>query len=50
MADKLEARDLAKRVCKLLGVEIRWLANAKQIWMVDSETGDIATVVMELRD
>jgi len=48
--DELETRDLARRVCELLGVEIQWLANAKQIWIVDSETGDMVTAVMELKD
>ena len=50
MADELEAGDLARRVCELLGVEIQWLASAKQIWIVDSETGDMVTAVMELKD
>lgn len=48
--DELDAKNLAGRVCELLGVEIQWLVSAKQIWMVDSETGDMVTAIMELED
>ena len=48
--DELDTRDLARMVCELLGVEIQWMSSSKQIWMVDSETGDMVTAVMELKD
>ena len=48
MKDEIEIASLARKVLSFFGLELRWIASAKQIWLIEAMTGDLVTAYMEL--
>lgn len=48
MKDKIDITSLARKVLSFFGLELRWIANAKQIWVIEAMTGDLVKAHMEL--
>ena len=47
MKDEVDIANLARRVLSFFGLELRWIASAKQIWVIEAMTGDLVTACME---
>ena len=47
MKDEVDIASLARKVLSFFGLELRWIASAKQIWVVEAMTGDLVTACME---
>ena len=47
MKDKIDITSLARKVLSFFGLELRWITNAKQIWVIEAMTGDLVTACME---
>ena len=47
MKDEIEISRLARKVLSFFGLELRWITNAKQIWVIEAMTGDLVTACME---
>ena len=47
MKDEIAITSLARKVLSFFGLELRWIANAKQIWVIEAMTGDLVTACME---
>ena len=47
MKDEIDIASLARKVLSFFGLELRWITNAKQIWVIESMTGDLVTACME---
>ena len=45
--DRIETIDLVKRVLDFLGLELRWITSARQVWIIEAMTGDLVTACME---
>ena len=47
MKDEIDITSLARKVLSFFGLELRWITNAKQIWVIEAMTGDLVTACME---
>ena len=47
MTDEIEIASLARKVLSFFGLELRWTPGAKQIWMIETMTGELVTAFME---
>lgn len=47
MKDKIDITSLARKVLSFFGLELRWITNAKQIWVIEAMTDDLVTACME---
>ena len=47
MKDEIDIASLARKVLSFFGLELRWITSAKQIWVVESMTGDLVTACTE---
>ena len=47
MKDEIDIASLARKVLSFFGLELRWITNAKQIWVIEAMTGDLVTACME---
>ena len=47
MTDEIEISRLARKVLSFFGLELRWMASAKQIWMIEAMTGELVTAFIE---
>ena len=47
MKDEVDIANLARKVLSFFGLELRWIASAKQIWVIEAMTGDLVTACME---
>ena len=47
MKDEINIISLARKVLSFFGLELRWITNAKQIWVIEAMTGDLVTACME---
>ena len=47
MKDEIEIASLARKVMSFFGLELRWTPGAKQIWMIETMTGELVTAFME---
>ena len=47
MKDEIDIASLARKVLSFFGLELRWIASAKQIWLIEAMTGDLVTACME---
>ena len=47
MKDEIDISSLARKVLSFFGLELRWITNAKQIWVSEAMTGDLVTACME---
>lgn len=50
MSRDIDTRTLMARILGFLGLEMQWIASARQIWLLDVESRDVVTVFMELHD
>ena len=48
MKDEIEIASLARKVLSFFGLELRWTPGARQIWMIESMTGELVKAYMEL--
>ena len=47
MKDEIEIASLDRKVLSFFGLELRWTPGAKQIWMIETMTGELVTAFME---
>ena len=47
MKDEIDITSLARKVLSFFGLELRWITNAKQIWVIEAMSGDLVTACME---
>ena len=47
MKDEVDIANLARKVLSFFGLELRWIASAKQIWVIEAMTGDLVTACVE---
>ena len=47
MKDEIDVASLARKVLSFFGLELRWIASAKQIWLIEAMTGDLVTACVE---
>ena len=47
MKDEVDIASLARKVLSFFGLELRWIASAKQIWLIEAMTGDLVTACVE---
>ena len=47
MKDEIEIASLARKVLSFFGLALRWTPGARQIWMIETITGEFVTVFME---
>ena len=47
MKDEIDITSLARKVLSFFGLELRWITNAKQIWVIEAMTGDLVTACVE---
>ena len=47
MKDEIEIASLARKVLSFFGLELRWTPGSRQIWMIETMTGEFVTAFME---
>ena len=47
MKDEIDIASLARKVLSFFGLELRWTPGSRQIWMIESMTGELVTAFME---
>ena len=47
MKDEIEIASLTRKVLGFFGLELRWIPGAKQMWMIETMTGELVTAFME---
>ena len=48
MKDEIEISRLARKVLSFFGLELRWTPGARQVWVIDTMTGELVKAHLEL--
>ena len=48
MMDEDEIASLARKILSFFGLELQWIASARQVWIAEAMTGEPVTAFMEL--
>ena len=48
MMDEDEIARLARKVLSFFGLELQWMASARQVWISEAMSGEMVTPIMEL--
>ena len=47
LKDEIDIASLARKVLSFFGLELRWTPGARQIWMIETMTGELVTAFIE---